>query len=121
MNIGDRIPCKVRFGEELDTKYANQTGTVVYIHPEGRYYTCEITVDGGKFRESYIVNNPKKLAEPYRSGQHWRMKRATMENAKRDLKEQDATLDGARPSAYMNAGERESFRRTLIRIAGLDW
>ena len=120
MNIGDRIPCKVRFGEEQDSKYTQQTGTVVYIHPEGRYYTCEITVEGGTFRESYIVNNPKKLAEPYRSGNHWRMRAATMEAAQKQVREQ-TTLDGPKPSTYMSAGERENFRRTLIRIAGLDW
>lgn len=120
MNIGDRMPCKVRFGEEQDSKYTQQTGTVVYIHPEGRYYTLEITVEGGTFRESYPMAHPERAAEPYRSGNHWRMRAATMEAAQKQIREQ-TTLDGTRPSAYMSAGEREAFHRTLIRVAGLDW
>ena len=28
-------------------------GTVVYIHPKGRFYTVEFEIGGEKFRESY--------------------------------------------------------------------
>lgn len=38
MSIDKPIPCKV-----------------VYIHPKGRFYTCEFSFGDGKFRESYTV------------------------------------------------------------------
>lgn len=30
------------------------TGTVVYIHPAGRYHAVEFEVAGGKIRESFL-------------------------------------------------------------------
>lgn len=60
MNIGDkvsRIPETVYSGSmpgEKKTKRAH-TGTVVYIHPQRRYYTVEFEMNGGKVRESYSL------------------------------------------------------------------
>lgn len=31
------------------------SGVIVYIHPEGRYYTAEFETDGGKLRESFPI------------------------------------------------------------------
>lgn len=58
MNIGDKVSKIPEFllGNEtspLRQKISPQTGTVVYIHPKGRYYTVEFKIGDGKVRESY--------------------------------------------------------------------
>ena len=47
INLGDPVPRRI---EATDRK---ATGTVVYIHPEGRYYTVEFDLGFYKFRESF--------------------------------------------------------------------
>ena len=37
----------------IEATYRKATGTVVYIHPEGRYYTVEFNLGLYKFRESF--------------------------------------------------------------------
>ena len=32
-----------------------ETGTVVYIHPKGRFYTLRFDFDTGSFRESFPI------------------------------------------------------------------
>lgn len=58
MNIGDkvtRIPNFLMGHEQSPIREAAKplTGTVVYIHPQGRYYTVEFDLGLGKVRESY--------------------------------------------------------------------
>ena len=66
MNYGAKYPGidKLQLGDTLVLPLCFQPGlrkegTVVYIHPEGRFYTLEFTFPGGldgkprKFRESY--------------------------------------------------------------------
>ena len=61
MKLGDKIKKKVRWIEVKEgprgrTKMlprGEAVGTVVYIHPKGRYYTLEFTFSGGTFRESF--------------------------------------------------------------------
>ena len=36
MNIGDKITCRTEVGK--------QEGTVVYIHPKGRFFTAAFTI-----------------------------------------------------------------------------
>lgn len=31
------------------------TGKIIYIHPEGRYFTAEAVLDGGVIRESFLL------------------------------------------------------------------
>lgn len=48
MNIGDKQRVRLESG-------ITRTGTVVYIHPENRYYTLEIDCKFGKYRESFLM------------------------------------------------------------------
>lgn len=49
MKIGDKVT------ERAETIERTLTGVVVYIHPDGRYYTVEFKNGEGHFRESFIV------------------------------------------------------------------
>lgn len=56
MIVGDPIRRVPSFGNELTSLDAKKTlqGRVIYIHPERRYYTVELTTDKGHtIRESY--------------------------------------------------------------------
>lgn len=62
MKLGDKITKPVhwleiepsgRRGGGNMRKHEVATGTVVYIHPKGRFYTLEFTFPGGSFRESF--------------------------------------------------------------------
>lgn len=55
MNIGDRIPAlRPTIGEKSEYNKA-RPATVVYVHPEQRYYVAEFDIPGYKFRESYPI------------------------------------------------------------------
>ena len=51
MKVGDRVSELVSFG---DTTPLRKTGTVVYIHPERRFYVAEFEFEKGRLRESYL-------------------------------------------------------------------
>lgn len=51
MRVGD----KVRVSFESGKKYIAE---VIYIHPRGRFFTAEATLDGGKMRESFRFAEP---------------------------------------------------------------
>ena len=62
MKLGDKITKPVswleiekhgRRGGGNMRKHENAVGTVVYIHPRGRFYTLEFKFPGGSFRESF--------------------------------------------------------------------
>ena len=64
MQVGDRIKARITYGMEGGTLLPSEEGTVVYIHPEGRFYTLQFTFPRGSFRESYWTCPPeKKLSE----------------------------------------------------------
>lgn len=48
MNIGDKQRVRLESG-------ITRTGTVVYIHPRGFYYTLEFERKFGKYRESFLM------------------------------------------------------------------
>lgn len=50
--IGQRVTEVLRFGECNGREY---TGLVVYVHPQGRFYTVEFVFDKGSFRESFFA------------------------------------------------------------------
>lgn len=53
-DIGETVLENVYFsGHELDKKSCN--GTVIYVHPQLRYYTVEFGTGNRKYRESYII------------------------------------------------------------------
>ena len=53
MKIGDKVT------EMAETTGRTLTGVVVYIHPEGRYYTVEFKNGEGHFRESFVGQGRK--------------------------------------------------------------
>ena len=59
--VGDTVRRRIEYGMNGGTLLPPERGTVVYVHPEGRFYTVEFifTGRGGrvrKFRESYIAD-----------------------------------------------------------------
>ena len=58
VKLGDRIRAKISYGDGGSLLPAEE-GTVVYVHPEGRFYTVEFTFPGAwgvrKFREAYLL------------------------------------------------------------------
>lgn len=61
MQVGDRIKAKIYYGAEGGGLLPPEWGTVVYIHPEGRFYTLEFNFPRGRFRESYWTAPPERL------------------------------------------------------------
>ena len=58
IEIGDRVSVYTKTLDHTDGKGRRkpQTGTVVYIHPRGRYCTLEfMTNSGAKARESFLL------------------------------------------------------------------
>ena len=60
IKLGDRIRQRIHYGMNGGTMLPSEEGTVVYIHPEGRFYTLEFTFPNRwgrvqKFRESYLT------------------------------------------------------------------
>jgi hypothetical protein len=54
MKLGDKITKRTWWsGPAFRLGEYYVTGTVVYIHPEGRFYTLEFNFPGGTFRESF--------------------------------------------------------------------
>ena len=81
VKLGDRIRAKISYGDGGSLLPAEE-GTVVYVHPEGRFYTLEFSFPdryGGvqKFREAYIMAPPPerlapaKPVNPHLMGQHY--------------------------------------------------
>lgn len=68
IHLGDRIKARINYGLEGGTFLPPETGTVVYIHPEGRFYTLRFDFERGSFRECYPIRNrieaPMPGAEP---------------------------------------------------------
>ena len=70
IKVGDRIKRHIEYGMEGGTLLPAEEGTVIYVHPKGRFYTVEYTFPGRdgrvqRFRESYIMrqeeNNGKSI------------------------------------------------------------
>lgn len=51
------IPSTIHLGDTVTRRIADTekraTGTVVYVHPQGRYYVVEFRMKYGSFREGY--------------------------------------------------------------------
>ena len=82
VRLGDRVRARINYGMEGGGLLPAEEGTVVYVHPEGRFYTVEFTFPKGKFREAYLLPpDPGRLApkpHPVHAGAHykWDAKRA---------------------------------------------
>jgi len=73
--IGDKVRRRISYGMNGGTILPPETGEVVYIHPEGRFYTVEFTFAGRwgvrRFRESYISEDRQgSSAIPFTRGPH---------------------------------------------------
>ena len=63
MKLGDKIKkrvywteidrSRIRLSKGCVQKHEIAEGTVVYIHPKGRFYTLEFNLPTGSFRESF--------------------------------------------------------------------
>lgn len=66
VKVGDRVKRRINYGMEGGTMLPAEEGTVVYVHPEGRFYTVEFTFPGRepgevrKFREAYILREDER-------------------------------------------------------------
>ena len=58
MKLGERVrrkPVTFMLSEEAGPGHRpTLEGTVVYIHPQGRYHTVEFQTSGGPIRESFM-------------------------------------------------------------------
>lgn len=71
VKLGDRVRRKVEYGMSGGMLLPEEWGTVVYIHPEGRFYSVEFVFaarDGRveRFRESYWPDQAQP--DPEREG-----------------------------------------------------
>lgn len=70
--IGDTVKRRIAYGMNGGTMLPPETGTVVYIHPEGRFYTVEFTFPSRwgvrKFRESYLAERTGTNQVPFTKG-----------------------------------------------------
>lgn len=55
MNVGDKVRKPIEYGMSGGTLLGPVPGTVVYVHPSGRWYTAEFKLDGGTVRESFLT------------------------------------------------------------------
>ena len=79
ITLGDRIKARINYGLEGGGMLPKEEGVVVYIHPEGRFFTLEFTFPGPegpqRFRESYIMApEPSSLAPELTYATAWRRK-----------------------------------------------
>ena len=66
--VGDQVRRRIEYGMNGGTLLPPERGTVVYVHPEGRFYTVEFTFTGRggrvrKFCESYITEGREGNSE----------------------------------------------------------
>lgn len=62
--VGDKVK-ELFHSHVVLREMEEETCTVVYVHPKGRFYTCEFDFNGTKMRESYTVRsdiNPTRLS-----------------------------------------------------------
>ena len=58
LKLGDRKKARINYGGEGGSLLPMEEGTVVYIHPENRFYTLRFDFPKGSFRESYPIAPP---------------------------------------------------------------
>ena len=61
IKLGDRMKARINYGMEGGGLLPMEEGTVVYIHPEGRFYTLRFDFPKGSFRESFWLAPPPEL------------------------------------------------------------
>lgn len=70
--VGDRVRRRIEYGMNGGPLLPPETGTVVYVHPEGRFYTVEFTFTGPwgvrRIRESYLAERTGVSSTPFTRG-----------------------------------------------------
>lgn len=61
LKLGDRMKARINYGGEGGSLLPMEEGTVVYIHPEERFYTLRFDFPKGSFRESYPIAPPPEM------------------------------------------------------------
>lgn len=56
IRLCDWITAQVNYGMEGGLRLPPERGRVIYIHPEGRFFTAEFFFECGSFRESFILD-----------------------------------------------------------------
>ena len=62
MKIGDKVKKRICFNASKDgagsvhEEAVLREGTVVYVHPQGRFYVAEFQFRSGCVKESYYIN-----------------------------------------------------------------
>lgn len=66
VKVGDKVRRRIEYGMEGGTMLPTEEGVVVYVHPEGRFYSVEFTFPGKepgqvrRFREAYIMREDER-------------------------------------------------------------
>ncbi len=60
LQVGDSVKARIYYGMSGGSTLPPEEGTVVYVHPERRYFTLEFRFRDGAFRESYPLRNAVK-------------------------------------------------------------
>lgn len=55
VKLGDKLWGRVEYGMSGGSMLPMELGTVVYVHPEGRFFTLEFRFEKGAFRQSYPI------------------------------------------------------------------
>lgn len=70
--VGDTVRRRVEYGMNGGSLLPPETGTVVYVHPEERFYTVEFAFTSRwgvrRFRESYLTERTGVNRTPFTRG-----------------------------------------------------
>lgn len=70
--VGDTVKRRIEYGMNGGTLLPPETGTVVYVHPEGRFYRVEFSFPSRwgvrRFCESYITERTGVNTTPFTRG-----------------------------------------------------
>jgi len=71
--VGDKVKRRISYGMNGGTILPPEIGEVVYVHPEGRFYTVKFTFSSRwgtrSFRESYISEDRQGTSDiPFTRG-----------------------------------------------------
>lgn len=74
--VGDTVKRRIEYGMNGGTLLPPETGTVVYVHPEERFYVVEFTFPSRwgvrRFRESYLIERTGTNQVPLTRGPYMR-------------------------------------------------
>lgn len=57
LQVGDSVKARIYYGMSGGSTLPPEEGTVIYVHPERRYFVLEFRFRDGSFRESFPLRN----------------------------------------------------------------